>query len=142
MFLWFFFFKQKTAYEMRISDWSSDVCSSDLRFQGIPLEQGAHVHNQVGNPGIKVHRNKTGNPGTERVTESGQYAHGHRKWSEDNQHGRINDLNNENDVYADPQYPNGKGFHYRRCQQLETYLHAVSQFHDGIPNAGKALLNG
>src|SRR3546814_8188216 len=31
-----FFFKQKTAYEMRISDWSSDVCSSDLQF-------GAHV---------------------------------------------------------------------------------------------------
>src|SRR3546814_5857289 len=32
MFLFcFFFFKQKTAYEMRISDWSSDVCSSDLR---------------------------------------------------------------------------------------------------------------
>src|SRR3546814_5572905 len=31
-FLFFlFFFKQKTAYEMRISDWSSDVCSSDLR---------------------------------------------------------------------------------------------------------------
>src|SRR3546814_7532862 len=29
-FLCFFFFKQKTAYEMRISDWSSDVCSSDL----------------------------------------------------------------------------------------------------------------
>src|SRR3546814_1322177 len=27
----FFFFKQKTAYEMRISDWSSDVCSSDLQ---------------------------------------------------------------------------------------------------------------
>src|SRR3546814_5659780 len=30
----FFFFKQKTAYEMRISDWSSDVCSSDLRLRG------------------------------------------------------------------------------------------------------------
>src|SRR3546814_10095976 len=30
MSLCFFFFKQKTAYEMRISDWSSDVCSSDL----------------------------------------------------------------------------------------------------------------
>src|SRR3546814_3067793 len=30
MFMLFFFFKQKTAYEMRISDWSSDVCSSDL----------------------------------------------------------------------------------------------------------------
>src|SRR3546814_2857997 len=31
--LLFFFFKQKTAYEMRISDWSSDVCSSDLRIE-------------------------------------------------------------------------------------------------------------
>src|SRR3546814_8643471 len=31
MFDLFFFFKQKTAYEVRISDWSSDVCSSDLR---------------------------------------------------------------------------------------------------------------
>src|SRR3546814_4678485 len=30
LFVVFFFFKQKTAYEMRISDWSSDVCSSDL----------------------------------------------------------------------------------------------------------------
>src|SRR3546814_3367260 len=30
MLLFFFLFKQKTAYEMRISDWSSDVCSSDL----------------------------------------------------------------------------------------------------------------
>src|SRR3546814_2000899 len=31
----FFFFKQKTAYEMRISDWSSDVCSSDLPATGM-----------------------------------------------------------------------------------------------------------
>src|SRR3546814_9768648 len=30
LFSYLFFFKQKTAYEMRISDWSSDVCSSDL----------------------------------------------------------------------------------------------------------------
>src|SRR3546814_19005342 len=36
----FFFFKQKTAYEMRISDWSSDVCSSDLL--GV-AELGEHV---------------------------------------------------------------------------------------------------
>src|SRR3546814_5424046 len=35
MVMYFFFFKQKTAYEMRISDWSSDVCSSDL-----PQRQG------------------------------------------------------------------------------------------------------
>src|SRR3546814_1822989 len=33
----FFFFKQKTAYEMRISDWSSDVCSSDLVLAGAVL---------------------------------------------------------------------------------------------------------
>src|SRR3546814_6281028 len=37
----FFFFKQKTAYEMRISDWSSDVCSSDLRRE-------ARRHRQLG----------------------------------------------------------------------------------------------
>src|SRR3546814_8056836 len=49
---YFFFFKQKTAYEMRISDWSSDVCSSDLpgqattglcpttTFMGEPLYEG------------------------------------------------------------------------------------------------------
>src|SRR3546814_5121768 len=34
--MWVFFFKQKTAYEMRISDWSSDVCSSDLMEKAIP----------------------------------------------------------------------------------------------------------
>src|SRR3546814_2556157 len=33
----FFFFKQKTAYEMRISDWSSDVCSSDLLRGGLKV---------------------------------------------------------------------------------------------------------
>src|SRR3546814_6682620 len=36
-----FFFKQKTAYEMRISDWSSDVCSSDLPESGeVEFDQG------------------------------------------------------------------------------------------------------
>src|SRR3546814_8102579 len=35
----FFFFKQKTAYEMRISDWSSDVCSSDLKRDGAADDQ-------------------------------------------------------------------------------------------------------
>src|SRR3546814_2337510 len=37
--LFFFFFKQKTAYEMRISDWSSDVCSSDLDKAGEIADQ-------------------------------------------------------------------------------------------------------
>src|SRR3546814_5250272 len=36
----FFFVKQKTAYEMRISDWSSDVCSSDLRIGSRPFKIG------------------------------------------------------------------------------------------------------
>src|SRR3546814_10716874 len=44
MILFFFFFKQKTAYEMRISDWSSDVCSSDLvstsKALGTSIERG------------------------------------------------------------------------------------------------------
>src|SRR3546814_20327773 len=41
-----FFFKQKTAYEMRISDWSSDVCSSDL------VRDGAITHeDSLGNKG-------------------------------------------------------------------------------------------
>src|SRR3546814_5334432 len=38
----FFFFKQKTAYEMRISDWSSDVCSSDLAADPGQLVDRAH----------------------------------------------------------------------------------------------------
>src|SRR3546814_7004664 len=43
--LFFFFFKQKTAYEMRISDWSSDVCSSDLQHvrPGLRPEGQHHV---------------------------------------------------------------------------------------------------
>src|SRR3546814_2988726 len=47
--LFFFFFKQKTAYEMRISDWSSDVCSSDLK----PISQKpaeVRMGNGKGNP--------------------------------------------------------------------------------------------
>src|SRR3546814_5124846 len=40
----FFFFKQKTAYEMRISDWSSDVCSSDL----LPAEGDAAAGERLG----------------------------------------------------------------------------------------------
>src|SRR3546814_4573621 len=38
----FFFFKQKTAYEMRISDWSSDVCSSDL-LRVVDIEDGEAI---------------------------------------------------------------------------------------------------
>src|SRR3546814_3394113 len=43
LYLFFCFFKQKTAYEMRISDWSSDVCSSDLATAQRLAEEGAKV---------------------------------------------------------------------------------------------------
>src|SRR3546814_10001622 len=46
----FFFFKQKTAYEMRISDWSSDVCSSDLHVSG----SFSLTREEVGNSGSPV----------------------------------------------------------------------------------------
>src|SRR3546814_15796248 len=39
-----FFFKQKTAYEMRISDWSSDVCSSDLLLFRAATDHGHHLN--------------------------------------------------------------------------------------------------
>src|SRR3546814_17751817 len=39
-----FFVKQKTAYEMRISDWSSDVCSSDLRQFAVMIMTHQHKH--------------------------------------------------------------------------------------------------
>src|SRR3546814_9780537 len=46
-----FFFKQKTAYEMRISDWSSDVCSSDLgyglRLENVPVENDEPALGQI-----------------------------------------------------------------------------------------------
>src|SRR3546814_5659461 len=46
-FTFFFFFKQKTAYELRISDWSSDVCSSDLPVaRRHAVESGIH-HDRV-----------------------------------------------------------------------------------------------
>src|SRR3546814_4803426 len=44
----FFFFKQKTAYEMRISDWSSDVCSSDLLDVLLVRKIGAPGHEELG----------------------------------------------------------------------------------------------
>src|SRR3546814_20313455 len=64
--MFFFFFKQKTAYEMRISDWSSDVCSSDLAVE-VAREVGGGArpdgHHRAGQAGIAqqargVHRGR------------------------------------------------------------------------------------
>src|SRR3546814_1898622 len=49
LYLLFFFFKQKTAYEMRISDWSSDVCSSDLA-----IEEQLRAYNRLLNDRAKA----------------------------------------------------------------------------------------
>src|SRR3546814_1720642 len=49
----FFFFKQKTAYEMRISDWSSDVCSSDLDRRGVETIFGERI-GALGRGGVMV----------------------------------------------------------------------------------------
>src|SRR3546814_2024738 len=51
--MFFFFFKQKTAYEMRISDWSSDVCSSDLALHGSQHESG-----RPGRPRLRLFRQR------------------------------------------------------------------------------------
>src|SRR3546814_5800660 len=51
-----FVFKQKTAYEMRSSDWSSDVCSSDLLVDGAArADAGQHVLQQPALAGMSVH---------------------------------------------------------------------------------------
>src|SRR3546814_11312473 len=62
----FFFFKQKTAYEMRISDWSSDVCSSDLSHMNVNEVIAGYANEQLtGTRGAKspVHPNDHVNQG-------------------------------------------------------------------------------
>src|SRR3546814_14135745 len=92
----FFFFKQKTAYEMRISDWSSDVCSSDLspqpalweghpehfREQSVEHADGGDGHGQETGParrrprfvaGGEGGRDEAGNAGEENAADRAQY---------------------------------------------------------------------
>src|SRR3546814_14009445 len=58
----FFFFKQKTAYEMRISDWSSDVCSSDLSPRRTS-DQGLRVDRHRSKPDPRRKRRSSGPAG-------------------------------------------------------------------------------
>src|SRR3546814_1748175 len=57
MLFMFFFFKQKTAYEMRISDWRSDVCSSDL---APPARRGSAGHSQDWRARCPAHARRDG----------------------------------------------------------------------------------
>src|SRR3546814_9299676 len=61
----FFFFKQKTAYEMRISDWSSDVCSSDLGYRPFRTLTQRRTRDR---PGIIRHRSEERRVGKECVS--------------------------------------------------------------------------
>src|SRR3546814_20093055 len=76
----FFFFKQKTAYEMRISDWSSDVCSSDLATTGIDapvFKDGSRVPAtySLANPVVKSTVGQADNPyDTINVAFGGKYT--------------------------------------------------------------------
>src|SRR3546814_5041770 len=64
----FFFFKQKTAYEMRISDWSSDVCSSDLldlaRRNALDIHLGQRRHQRLLRPLVALEQLGREAPGT------------------------------------------------------------------------------
>src|SRR3546814_5279314 len=65
--MYVFFFKQKTAYEMRISDWSSDVCSSDLHGEEIAGRQaGPQIDGrqaeQLRHLAVEAHQAGTGIP--------------------------------------------------------------------------------
>src|SRR3546814_5006273 len=79
LFVFFFFFKQKTAYEMRISDWSSDVCSSDLAAgaraaaRGRGSAGGARRARRHGVPSLSHRRHR---PGRDRARPGGQPEHG------------------------------------------------------------------
>src|SRR3546814_4878225 len=100
--LFFFFFKQKTAYEMRISDWSSDVCSSDLvqpvRLAGEPAAQaGVADARAVGTRIARSHRPDRARAGphpavaaerSEAVRLSCAGSHGRRRRSEERRVGK------------------------------------------------------
>src|SRR3546814_3622697 len=74
--IYFFFFKQKTAYEMRISDWSSDVCSSDLSRSlgvsgtGTGAGAGTRAGAGAGGTGAVVRPRKKPPPPTTRIAAS------------------------------------------------------------------------
>src|SRR3546814_9448394 len=73
-----FFFKQKTAYEMRISDWSSDVCSSDLPYYRFlckrPLSSD-EFYPTFNRPNVEL-VDVSDTKGVERLTEKGFVANG------------------------------------------------------------------
>src|SRR3546814_3241409 len=81
----FFFFKQKTAYEMRISDWSSDVCSSDLR-SGIAVQD---LHRHLAVRRIRTRLEYQNPVGAARRQSIGENASGRAAADDDEEIGRA-----------------------------------------------------
>src|SRR3546814_6383021 len=78
----YLFFKQKTAYEMRISDWSSDVCSSDLAtvtIRGALVQMGPHKIDRARWDWDEVERNPFGTPDATAAAQWEDYLDGVRK---------------------------------------------------------------
>src|SRR3546814_15731590 len=72
----FFFFKNKTAYEMRISDWSSDVCSSDLETDNGEIAAEPEKARQIGQVvDLGVHHQRTGHLHTRQVHPVAHVVH-------------------------------------------------------------------
>src|SRR3546814_8896860 len=101
---YFFFFKQKTAYEMRISDWSSDVCSSDLRHfprpgrTARPAPAGAGDGDQHDRPGGGGHCRRPA-PGLRqdrggRYRSAGAGGGAYRRGRPDRKSTRLNSITN------------------------------------------------
>src|SRR3546814_12921299 len=98
-FFYIFFFKQKTAYEMRISDWSSDVCSSDLTISKINMTpEGYPVYGANGQIGFYDkfnHEHPTivigcrGSCGTVHITLANSYTTGNVMALDDLDYNRI-----------------------------------------------------
>src|SRR3546814_20328100 len=92
--LFFFFFKQKTAYEMRISDWSSDVCSSDLSSGALDCFVGLRPPRNDDSK-LRARRHWSFRPRAARMRCARRGANGHRRNSvcrerEENRRGTEN----------------------------------------------------
>src|SRR3546814_8526273 len=75
-FVYIFFFKQKTAYEMRTSDWSSDVCSSDL-FAGRGIEGRAERQDGAGEGQRPIARRACADDEADRLSFARRSVGGH-----------------------------------------------------------------
>src|SRR3546814_15198597 len=109
--LHFFFFKQKTAYEMRISDWSSDVCSSDLPHDAIALGRTGDIGVPVSNPVLRIDMRLV-HQGADMIVPIPHHANEAKVATEDGTNGRQYEAEAMADLYLVP--PAGED-RFTRC---------------------------